>query len=770
MLFQLGDEKMRLPKLSMTAWIFLGFIFGVLFGLFFGDLLSALMPFSQAFIKIWQITILPSVVVSLILGIGSLNHSNSKALLSRAGQVLLVFWVIGIAIFFSFQFVFPVLETASFFSTQDLTGPEDLNIIDLFIPYNPFRSLSEGSLPAIVVFSLCLGLALMGNEENKPLMNLLSILQDALHRITGFIAKTFPIGVFVITAQTMGTITFEGLLELQVFLISLAVLAALVIFGILPLLVSCFTNFRYRDIISTSSKAIILGFSSGTEFITLTLINEGVKKLFGDSLDNVERDEIESYTRVLVPVGYTFPTLGSFVPFLFVLFVAWLYQDSLDLTEQLKLAAVGIPSFFGSSKVSVEWLLSLMGLPADSFNLYISSGILRQSFVAAMASMSIFSFTAISTALISGRYRLQWKKAIFSFLLIILVLVVLLAGLNFGFTNLLANTYHGSDIMSSIELPRDSNGVRPDELVSTKVDLAWNDYLSAASWNSSLSDGSWNGSLSTASWNGSISTASADQSQGDTVKLIRDRGVLRVGYNSDCMPFVFFNKKGSLVGYDVQMAYGLAQFLNVSRIEFVPVTGDSIPDSLNRGACDIVMSSVTVTPKRLEEVKFTDSYMTVHMAFVVRDERKREFLKLDKVRKMDNLRIAVLNKTAFVEVAPGLFPRAKIVKLNSIWDFFDGDKADVLFTSAEEGYAMTLMHPYYDVAIFEPNDSFRVLYAYPVAKNSSETFRLLLNYWIKMERDYGQLDSKYSYWILGKIPKENEPRWSVVRNVLHWVN
>jgi ABC-type amino acid transport substrate-binding protein len=92
------------------------------------------------------------------------------------------------------------------------------------------------------------------------------------------------------------------------------------------------------------------------------------------------------------------------------------------------------------------------------------------------------------------------------------------------------------------------------------------------------------------------------------------------------------------------MAYDLAQFLNVSKIEFVPITGDLIPDYLNRGVCDIVMSSVTVTPRRLDEMKFTDSYMTVHMAFVVKDERKKEFLKLDKVRKMDDLRIAVLDK------------------------------------------------------------------------------------------------------------------------------
>ena len=138
------------------------------------------------------------------------------------------------------------------------------------------------------------------------------------------------------------------------------------------------------------------------------------------------------------------------------------------------------------------------------------------------------------------------------------------------------------------------------------------------------------------------------------------------------MPFVFFNGLGELVGYDVQMAYDLAMFINVSRIEFVPITGDSIADSLNRGYCDIVMSSVMVTSERLDEMMFTDSYVSVHMAFLVPDERKKEFLKLDNVRKMDQLRVAVLNNTALVKVAPQLFPQAKIVLIDSLEDFFAG--------------------------------------------------------------------------------------------------
>lgn len=128
----------------------------------------------------------------------------------------------------------------------------------------------------------------MGNEESRPLINLLNILQTAFSRITSYLAKTFPIGVFVIKAYKMGTITFEGLLELQVFLTSLAVLSVLVIYGILPLLVSCFTTFSYSDIISALSKATILGVSGGTEFITLTLIEDGIKKLF-DSLIKYEK-------------------------------------------------------------------------------------------------------------------------------------------------------------------------------------------------------------------------------------------------------------------------------------------------------------------------------------------------------------------------------------------------------------------------------------------------------------------------------------------------
>jgi Na+/H+-dicarboxylate symporter/ABC-type amino acid transport substrate-binding protein len=726
-------------------------ILGVLTGLFFGEDTAILKPIGDAFIKIWQITVLPTVAVSLIAGTGSLKSEDVKNIAIKVGLILMMFWAIGIAVFFSLPLAFPNHGGAFFPTVQNPAQSDNLSLTDLFIPSNPFQSLSYGQLPAIVIFCLLIGLSLTMDKNSRSILSSLKVLQSALTRITGALSITFPIGIFIITAETAGNLTIEGFLQLQVYIISLASSAVLLCFVILPLLITCFTTFRYRDIILTSSSALILAFSTGSDFIILPLILEGVKNLFGYDPKKLERgsddDNIQYqnhvlyYSEILVPLGYIFPLLGAMVPFLFILFVAWLYNSPLDLSEQIKLIAVGIPTIFGSSKLSVISLLNLMHLPSNAYNLYISTGLTRQRFVASLTSMSIFSFSTISIVLLANKHRIRWKRVILLISLTLLLVALMLGGLQTGFALLIGNDHHGSDLFSRIELPPDQDGKEWKEVVNTTVYLHSQDVPDPTS---------------------------QDLAQPDEIKAIKSRGVLRVGYAGNNIPFVFFNGQGDLVGYDVQMAYELAKFINVSRIEFVPVTGDNLAQSLNQGYCDIVMSSIIVTTERLNEMKFTDPYITVHLAFVVPDYRKDEFLKLDEVRRMSNLRIAVLNRTALVGVAHQMFPQAKIVLVNSSEDFFTGSSGDALLTSSEEGYVMIRQHPLFNVAVFEPNDYFPMMYAYPVAKNSSDTFIMLLNYWLKMEKDYGKLDDKYNYWILGNSPGEVEPRWSVARNVLNW--
>jgi ABC-type amino acid transport substrate-binding protein len=387
-------------------------------------------------------------------------------------------------------------------------------------------------------------------------------------------------------------------------------------------------------------------------------------------------------------------------------------------------------------------LLNLMHLPADAYNLYISSGILRQAFVAPLSVISIFSFSTITIALTTNRARFRWKRAAISLVGVVLLAALMIAGLHAGFTYLLAGTYHGSDQISQIELPTDPAGNRPDSVINTTVYLHRED----------------------------VPTVAPPPPGGrDEIRQIRDRGVLRVGYNGNNVPFAFFNGKGELVGYDVEMAYDLARTLNVSRIAFVPITGTTLAESLDSGYCDIAMSAVVVTADRLDQMKFTDPTVTVHLAFVVPDGNKDQFTQLDDVRKMDGLRVAVYNNTALVSVARQLLPRATIIPIDSKEEFFVDRKADALMIPAEEGYTLTLQYPLFDVAIIQPTGSYQMMYAYPVAKESSDSYLLALDYWLRTENDYGLLQKKYDYWVLGEIPAATEPRWSVVRDVFHWV-
>ena len=226
------------------------------------------------------------------------------------------------------------------------------------------------------------------------------------------------------------------------------------------------------------------------------------------------RQDVRSYSEILVPVAYTFPLLGGLVPFLFILFVAWLYKNPLDLTEQLQLIVVGIPSFFGSSKLSVISLLDLMRLPEDAYNLYISSGILRQAFVAPLSVISIFSFSTITIALTTQRAKFRWKRAGLSLLAVILLAAIMIAGLHAGFAWMLAGTYHGGDQIAGAGLPPDLEGRRLDSVVNTTVYLNREDVPAFGP---------------------------PPNGTRDEIREIRERGVLRVGYNQNNVPFVFFN-------------------------------------------------------------------------------------------------------------------------------------------------------------------------------------------------------------------------------------
>ena len=124
----------------------------------------------------------------------------------------------------------------------------------------------------------------------------------------------------------------------------------------------------------------------------------------------------------------------------------------------------------------------------------------------------------------------------------------------------------------------------------------------------------------------------------------------------------------------------------------------------------------------------------------------------------------------YVDKIRELLPRADVqVHDGAIEPLFDeiATHADALALPAERGSAWTLIYPSYSVVVPGP-DPIRVPLAYPIGKRD-QRLAAFVNTWIALKRKDGTLDAAYKHWILGQDAEARQPRWSIIRNVLHWI-
>src|SRR4030095_13025265 len=113
-----------------------------------------------------------------ITSLGSLSVVEARRLGVRAGMVLVVLWGVGLAFALLMPVVFPALVQGSFFSTSLLERAPDFDFVDLYIPSNPFNSLANNIVPAVVLFSIVLGVALISVPRKDVLLDVLAVARD----------------------------------------------------------------------------------------------------------------------------------------------------------------------------------------------------------------------------------------------------------------------------------------------------------------------------------------------------------------------------------------------------------------------------------------------------------------------------------------------------------------------------------------------------------------------------------------------------------------
>ena len=93
---------------------------------------------------------------------------------------------------------------------------------------------------------------------------------------------------------------------------------------------------------------------------------------------------------------------------------------------------------------------------------------------------------------------------------------------------------------------------------------------------------------------------------------------------------------------------------------------------------------------------------------------------------------------------------------------------DALLTSAEVGSAWTLIYPNFQVMTPLPRQ-ISVPLVYPYGVTDDDPMDEFLDHWVLVKSKDGTIDRVYDYWILGKGSQLKKPRWSIIRDVLHWV-
>jgi len=713
-------------KLSPFQRVITALVLGIFTGIFVGEPAGNLDFLGDIYIRLLQMTVLPYVLVSIIGGLGRLDSSMASRIGLRAVKVILIMWLAVMLTLLLLPLAYPNWQTAGFFSTSMIAEPAAFNFVNLYIPSNIFASLSETIVPAVVLFSLLMGVALIQVKNKETFLTLTTNIGDSLMKVASYVSKLAPLGIFAISAAAAGTLAVEELGRLQVFLWVYIIAAVLLAFVLLPLLIHWSTPFTYREVLSTAGEAVITAVATGTVLVVLPMIIERSKELLAKH--NMDCEETDSTVDVLVPTAYSFPSAGSLLGLGFILFSAWYVGSPLGFDDYISFVVMGALTAFGKMAIAVPFLLNFFDLPADQFQLYLLGSVVTARFATGLAALNGFVVTLLVASAVLK--KLKWHGLMQAIAVHLAITFGVMLATGFALKSLIPYKYEGVQTFESMKLMNASANVK---LYKELTPLTY-----------------------------------VEQQQ-PRLDVILERKSIRVGFYDASLPYTFQNKANQMVGFDVEIINQLAKDLDI-KISFIRIEDNANEgELLANGSIDITIGGRAITPVRALGVSFTDSY-TYHTAgILVTDARRDDFSDLYSIKAMKNLNLGVGNSKYYQDMVKEHFPNAELTPVPNVRQFLKQkhQQVDAVIYSAEAGSAWAMLYPNYS-AVIPKGLNLRAPVAFALPKGQLDYVEYL-NTWLKLKKENGFQKKVYDYWILGENPKAKKPRWSVMKDVLGWL-
>ena len=370
-------KRYRFGRLSMGWQIMIGLALGIICGLIFYQnkgAITVMQSLGTIFIRLIQMIVMPIVVSCLTVGIANIGDIRK---LGRIGGKTLIYFEVLTTIALILGIVMAnITHPGSFIDIHKLHATDISQymstaksaehssgfwpLILSIIPTNIFKSMSDGDMMPVILFSVLFGLGIAAvGEKAKILIDVLNAVSEVMFKVTNWVMKFAPIGVFGLIGMTIAEMGISALLPLGLFIVIAYVTMLIFIIVVLCITAHIF-HLRYWKTMRAILDEIVLAFTTASSEVTLPRL---MKKTH-------EMGVSKGITAFVIPTGYTFNLDGSAIyQSLAAIFLAQAYGLHLSISHQITLLVVlmitskGMAGVPGASFVVLLASVSTIGVP-----------------------------------------------------------------------------------------------------------------------------------------------------------------------------------------------------------------------------------------------------------------------------------------------------------------------------------------------------------------------------------------------------------------------
>jgi len=335
------------------------------------------------FLNALKMIIVPLIFSSIVMGVAGIGSGGNLGVLG--GRTLLFYLVTTLAATMiglmlvnilgpGYQNGAPVGDMLALDASADELvalaegrGPGDVaQVFHSMVPPNIVQAAADGQMLGIIFFALLFGYFMthLAHELAEPLFKLWDSVFHVMMKMTEWIMKFAPIGVFGLVAKVVAEAGFSAVRPLAMFAITVVIALALHITVTMPLFLRFVGKVRPYAMFPKMAPAMLTAFSTSSSSATLPITMDCVEERVGVS------NKISSF---VLPLGATVNMNGTALyECAAAMFLAQAYGLELTLGVQFSivfialLTSVGVAGVPSASLVAIAIILGAVGLPVEA--------------------------------------------------------------------------------------------------------------------------------------------------------------------------------------------------------------------------------------------------------------------------------------------------------------------------------------------------------------------------------------------------------------------